>query len=58
VGLRIDSVAHLLAFVESSPTTGGEDGVACESFLPESRELGVESLSTDDLMGCENIDSK
>ena len=34
VGLRINSVAHLLPFVKSSPTTGVEEGVAYESFLP------------------------
>ena len=32
--------------------------MAYESFLPESRELGVESFSTDDLLGCENVGSE
>jgi len=58
VRLRIDSVAHLLPFVKSSHTTGGEKGVSYESFFPESKELGVESLSMDDLLVCENVGSK
>jgi len=58
VGLRIDSVSHLLPFVKSSRTTRGEEGVAYEPFLPGSRELGVESFSTNDLLGCENVGSE
>jgi len=58
VGLRIDSVAHLLPFVKSPHTTRGEEAVAYESFLYESRELGDASFSTDELLGCENVDSE
>ena len=57
VGLRIDSVAHLLPFVNPSHTTIGKENeiVVHESFMTESREVADESLSTDHFLGCENV---
>ena len=58
VSLRINSVSHLLPCVKSSHATGGEEGMANESFFSESRELGGGSFSIDDLLGCENVGSE
>ena len=55
MGLKIDNVAHLLPFVKPSHTTIEEEGVVYESFLPESRQVGDESLSMDEFFGCENV---
>ena len=55
MGLRIDSVVHLLPFVKSSHTTSGEEIVVHELVITESWELGDEFVSTDEVLGCENV---
>ena len=55
MGLRIDSIAHLLPYVQPSHTTLREEILVHEPFMIESREMGDESLSTDEFLGSENV---
>ena len=48
VGLMIGSVAHLLPFANPSQKTIEEEIVVYDSVMTESREMGNESLSTDE----------
>ena len=55
MGLTIGSVAHLLPFMNSSQRTLGEEIVVSDSVMTESREVGIESLSTDKFSCCDNV---
>ena len=55
VDLMIDSLVHFLPFVNSSQKTLGEEIVVYDSVMTKSREVGNESLSTDEFLGCDNV---
>jgi len=41
--------------VNSSQKTLGEEIEVCNSIVTESREVGIEFLSTDKFLGCDNV---
>jgi len=58
MGLKIDSVVHLLPFVKPSYTTLGDEIGVYESFMTKSRKVTDESLSIDEFLGGENVAPK
>ena len=55
VGLSIGSLAHLLPFVNPSQKVMGKEMVVYDSVVAESREVGNESMSTEEFSGCGNV---
>ena len=55
MGLSNGSLAPFLPFVNLSQKVTEKEMVVYDSIMAESREVGNESLSTDEFLGCDNV---
>ena len=55
VGLSLGSLTDLLTFVNPPQKVTGKEIVVDDSILAEPREVGNESMSTEQFLGCDNM---